>query len=135
MSQMAFFSGAMPVTAVYFDTPLMADFAAASSTNLGGSKSGSPTPKANTSTPVALSSLARALMARVALGATTLRRFAKAVGTFQLLFRDLTVDIESRTAAENQAATASPRRTSARGGEKAAKSPAARPPGREGLGF
>src|SRR4051812_46706279 len=80
-SQMACLRGAMPVTAVYLEAPLSIDFFAASRTKGGGSKSGSPTPKAKTSTPFARRSAARAFMASVTLGATTLRRFARLRGT------------------------------------------------------
>ena len=50
-SQMASLSGGMPVTAVYFEHPASMARLAASRTGLGGSKSGSPTPNAKTSTP------------------------------------------------------------------------------------
>jgi len=71
----AFF--AMPVTAVYFEVfPASMALLAALNTKLGGSKSGSPTPKLKTSIPRERSSLARALTSKVMLGTITLRRFA-----------------------------------------------------------
>src|SRR5258708_2840188 len=69
-------SAGMPVTAVYLEHPLSIAALAASRTGCGGSKSGSPTPNANTSTPRALRSSARAFIARVMLGATALNREA-----------------------------------------------------------
>ena len=73
---MASFSAGMPVTAVYLEAPSSMAFLAASSTAFGGSKSGSPTPNAKTSTPRDRSSMARAAIASVALGATAFRRDA-----------------------------------------------------------
>ena len=75
-SQMASLSAGMPVTAVYLEQPASMAFFAASRTAAGGSKSGSPTPNANTSTPRARSSIARAFIASVMLGATALNREA-----------------------------------------------------------
>ncbi len=80
-SQMASLSAGMPVTAVYFDAPASMARLAASRTCSGGSKSGSPTPNAKTSTPLAFSSRAFEFIASVMLGATTLNRVARVRGT------------------------------------------------------
>src|SRR4051812_31969681 len=84
-AQIACFSVGMPVTAVYFEQLVSSAFFAASRTNGGGSKSGSPTPNANTSVPFARSSAARAFIARVTLGWTTSRRLARECGTVHTL--------------------------------------------------
>ncbi len=91
-AQMACFSDGMPVTAVYFDTPgfpVATSIAAraASKTNAEGSKSGSPTPNAYTSTPLLRISAARAFMARVTLGWTASRRRARELGMARSLAR------------------------------------------------
>ena len=86
-SQMAVLSAGMPVTGPYLEAPASMARLAASSTSFGGSKSGSPTPKAKTSTPFALSSRARAFIASVALGWTAFSLDASVLGTLAVLAR------------------------------------------------